>query len=119
MTLSVEQKRRTIRNLIIFALVAVGGGFLGMAVDSLQPPADPMQGLGALIWLVSPLAANLLLRVFGGDGWKDFGWNPNLPSAWVWYVFALVVSPLVILIVFGVGLPFKAFTLVPDADWQA
>ena len=83
MEISTKERKRTIRNLVIFTVVSLSCGFVGIALDRLSPPQDPMQGLGALVWLVSPLAANLLLRLAGGDGWKDFGIRPNLRSGWV------------------------------------
>jgi membrane protease YdiL (CAAX protease family) len=105
---------KSIRNLIIFTIVAVGGGWLGVVLDRLSPPQDPMQGLGALVWLVSPLLANLLLRLFGGDGWKDFGLGLNLRGAWIWYLAAPVIIlvasflPLVLGSVFG-AISFPGF----------
>lgn len=91
------------RNLIIFTAVSLGGGFIGIAVDRLNPPENPMQGLGALIWLASPLAAGLLLRTFGGDGWQDAGFKLNLKSGWRWYLAALLIIPLVSLAIMAVG----------------
>ncbi len=78
------------RNMIIFALVSLTCGFVGQALNSLYGPADPMQSLGVLIWLVSPLLANLLLRALGGDGWRDFGLGLKLKSGWPWYMAALL-----------------------------
>ena len=74
------------RNIIIFSILSVGGGFLGMFIDRLDPPADRMQGLGTLVWLATPLVANLLLRALGGDGWKDFGFKPHFKDSWRWYL---------------------------------
>lgn len=101
--MSAEDKQRTIRNLVIFAIVSLGCGFVGMALDRVSPPEDPMQGLGVLTWLVSPLAAHLILRAVGGDGWKDFGILPHLQSGWVWYLVALVLAPLATLITLALG----------------
>jgi len=42
------------RNIIIFSILSMGGGFLGMFIDRLDPPADRMQGLGSLVWLITP-----------------------------------------------------------------
>ncbi len=95
--------KKKIRNLIIFAVVSIGGGFLGLGLDRMDPPDDPMQGLGALLWLVSPLLANLLLRALGGDGWKDFGLKPHFKESWRWYLVSLVIAPVVILLSLGVG----------------
>ncbi len=111
MNLPVQDRNQIIRNLVIFSIVAVGGGFVGIVLDRLDPPQDPMQGLGALIWLVSPLAANLLLRAFGGDGWQDFGLKPNLKAGWLWYLAALLIVPLVTLPTLGLGAVFGAVTL--------
>jgi len=97
---------KSIRNLVIFSIVSVGCGFVGIAVNRLNPPEDPMQGLGALIWLVSPLAVHLLLRWLGRDGWKDFGIKPNFKGGWTWYLAALLIAPLVTIVVLGVGALF-------------
>ena len=94
---------KTIRNLIIFAAATLLGGFLGVAIDRANPPADPMQGLGALVWLATPLLTHLLLRAFGGDGWKDGGVRPRFRSSWRWYLFALLSFPLVAFVMVAVG----------------
>ncbi len=99
------------RNIIIFAIIAVGGGFLGLFLDSLAPPADPMQGLGVLLWLVSPLAANILLRAFGKDGWKDFGFKPHFKESWLWYLVSILVVPVIILLSIIFGTLFGALDL--------
>ncbi len=103
MELSTKDKKRTIRNLVIFTVVTLSCGFVGIALDRLSPPPTPMQGLGALVWLVSPLAANLILRAAGGDGWKDFGLRPNLKAGWAWYLAALFLAPLATLVTLALG----------------
>ena len=106
---------KTIRNLVIFSIAALGCGFLGLAVDSASPPPDPMQGLGVLLWMLLPLLAVILLRAFGGDGWKDFGLKPNFKQSWIWYLFALLIGPLVIFLVTGLGAIF-GFTSLHGFD---
>lgn len=102
---------KAVRNLVIFTLVAIGGGFSGILIDRLAPPPNPMQGLGILIWLVSPFIANLLLRGFGGDGWKDFGLRPKLMSSWKWYLVALIVPLFVTLFSLILGSAFGAVSV--------
>ena len=85
---------KTVRNIVIFALVSLACGFVGQALNSLYGPADPMQSLGVLIWLVAPLLANLLLRALGGDGWADLGLGLKLKSGWPWYLAALLFAAL-------------------------
>jgi membrane protease YdiL (CAAX protease family) len=99
---------KSVRNIWIFGVVTFGCGFLGAAINSLVHPQDSMQSLGVLIWLVSPLAANLLLRSLGGDGWKDFGITPNFKSGWPWYWAALLIVPAVSLVLIGLSVLFGA-----------
>ncbi len=101
---------KIVRNIIIFTVLAVGGGFLGILVNQLTGATDPMQGLGALIWLVMPLAANLGLRAFAGDGWKDAGFNPHLVKSWQWYLAA----PAIVLI--AIAIPLALGTAVGVVD---
>ncbi len=94
---------RSIRNIIIFGVVTLACGFLGHAINTHYHPADPMQSLGILIWLVSPLTANLLLRSIGRDGWKDFGIGLHLKSGWRWYLAALIIVPVISLVIIAIG----------------
>jgi membrane protease YdiL (CAAX protease family) len=82
-----------------------------MFLDRLMPPENPMEGLGMLFWLIAPLAANLLLRSLGKDGWKDFGLRPNIKGGWIWYPAALLIIPLVVLATLGLGKMFGAVSL--------
>jgi hypothetical protein len=111
MILSAQERHRTVRNLLIFTIVTLSCGFIGIALDRLSPPPDPMQGLGVLVWLVSPLAANLILRFIGGDGWKDFGLRPHLRSSWRWYLLAVFIPPLVTLAALVLGVMLDAVSL--------
>ncbi len=104
--------KKNIRNLIIFSIFAVGGGWLGIWLNLVTGNTMPtMQSLGALVWLTSPALAGFLLRALGGDGWKDSGFGLNLPSGWKWYLAALLIFPLVSLLSFGLALPIKAISL--------
>jgi membrane protease YdiL (CAAX protease family) len=95
---------KTIRNIIIFSLFTVGGGWLGIWLNGVTGNTQPpMQSLGALIWLMSPALAGFLLRALGGDGWKDSGFVLNLPSGFGWYLVAILVYPLIALLTFGLG----------------
>ncbi len=96
---------KTIRNIFIVSLVALGGGWLGIWLNNVSGNAmPPMESLGVLVWLVTPTLIGLLLRAFGGDGWKDAGFGLNLLSGWKWYLVALLLYPLASLLTFGVSL---------------
>jgi membrane protease YdiL (CAAX protease family) len=98
---------KTIRNIIIVALFTVGGGWLGIWLNNVTGNTQPpMQSLGALVWLVTPALSGILLRAFGGDGWKDAGFGLNLVSGWKWYLVGIVVYPLAGLLTFGLATVF-------------
>jgi membrane protease YdiL (CAAX protease family) len=98
---------KTIRNLVIFSLFTVGGGWLGIWLNGVTGNTQPpMQSLGALVWLASPALSGFLLRALGGDGWKDSGFGLNLPSGWKWYLVAILVYPLAALLTFSLSAPF-------------
>ncbi len=96
---------KTIRNLTIMALFTVGGGWLGIWLNNVTGNTQPpMQSVGALVWLVSPALAGILLRASGGDGWTDAGFGLNLRTGgWIWYLVAILVYPLAALVSFGMA----------------
>jgi len=117
MKIQERSNRNTIRNLLIFTVVVLASGWVGRGLDMLM--GNPSgESLGMLLWLITPLAACLLLRAFAGDGWKDFGIKPNLKGNAAWYVIALLVFPVltIIALIIGGGLGLIAF---PDFSWNA
>ncbi len=96
---------KIIRNLIIVSLAAIGGGWLGIWLNNVTGNTmPPMESLGVLVWLVTPALTGILLRAFGGDGWKDSGFGLNLRSGWMWYLAALLLYPLASALTFGLSL---------------
>ena len=95
---------KTIRNLIIVALFTIGGGWLGVWLNNVTGNTQPpLQSLGALVWLITPALSGILLRAFGGDGWRDAGFGLHLISGWKWYLVAILVYPLAALLTFGLA----------------
>lgn len=94
---------KTIRNIIIFAVFAVGGGWLGVFLNNITGQPHSMESLGALIFLVTPALTGILLRAFGGDGWKDAGFGLQLRSSWKWYLVAVLIYPLIATIAFVIA----------------
>jgi membrane protease YdiL (CAAX protease family) len=101
---------KIIRNIIIVALFTAGGGWLGIWLNKVTGNTQPpMQSLGALIWLTTPAFSGLLLRLVGGDGWKDSGLGLHLRSGgWKWYVLSLVAYPVIALLTGGLALAIGA-----------
>ncbi|MBL8078752.1 MAG: CPBP family intramembrane metalloprotease [Anaerolineales bacterium] len=102
---------KNIRNIIIVALFTAGGGWLGIWLNTITGNTmPPMQSLGALVWLTTPALSGILLRAFGGDGWKDAGFGLNLIPGWKWYLVAILVYPLAALLTFGLAALLKVIT---------
>lgn len=98
--------RLTTRNVVIFTLAVLALGWLGLGLDALMGN-PPSQGIGQLIWILSPLGVSFLLRAFAGDGWRDLGIRPSFGKNALWYVVSLlsypVIATLVILIAVALG----------------
>ena len=63
-----REGKRTVRNLIIFAVAVLGSAILARAIEPFTVPsgaAPGTPGLGQLLWLVSPLAVVLRAIAFG------------------------------------------------------
>lgn len=101
--LPASERRRTVRNLIIFTAVALSSGGVGAYIDTLVPPQAEEDTLGMAFWLVLPLIAVILLRSFAGDGWKDGGFAPRFRGNLGWYAGALFIFPAVTAVASGTG----------------
>ena len=98
-----QSNKHMVRNLVIFTFFVIAPGWLGRWLDSLMGSA-PSQGIGMLVWLVSPLVVSFLLRAFAGDGWKDLGIRPAIKGNILWYAVSLLVYPVCAALVLIVGL---------------
>ena len=96
-------KSKTFRNVAIFSFVAVICGWVGVGVNKLLGQPSNLESLGTLIFIASPLLCMLLLRFFGGDGWKDLPLKPNFKQNARCYLFAFAVYPVVIGITLFLG----------------
>lgn len=98
-----KANKRTLRNVMLFSFVAVVCGWVGVGIDKLLGQPSNLESLGALIFISSPILCMVLLRLFGGDGWKDLSLKPNFRRNARWYLFAIVVYPVVVGITLFVG----------------
>lgn len=89
-------KLKTFRNILIFSFIAMTCGWVGVGVDKLLAQPSNLESLGALIFIATPLLCTILLRLFRGDGWSDISLKPKFKANIVWYLFALLVYPVVI-----------------------
>ena len=84
-------------------MVAISCGWIGVGVNQLLGEPSNLESLGSGIFIVTPIACVILLRLFGGDGWKDFPLKPRFKQNTHWYIFAIAVYPVVIGITLFVG----------------
>ena len=94
---------QTRRNLVIFAVVAAGIGWVGLWLNQVMANPDPRQNLGMLLWLIAPALTGVLLRAAAGDGWADAGLRPALKKNLGWYGFALLIYPVCLALILGLG----------------
>jgi len=109
MNIQNQSNRTTIRNLVIFTIIALAIGWIGRGLD-VQMGNPSSEGLGILLWIGTPLVASSLLRAFAGDGWKDFGIKPNFKGNVSWYFVALLVYPVTTACILIVGSGFGLIT---------
>ena len=95
--------KKTLRNIILFSLVAISCGWIGVGVNQLLGEPSNLESLGSGIFIASPIVCMILLRLLGGDGWKDFPLKPRFKQNTRWYIFAIAVYPVVIGITLFVG----------------
>ena len=95
--------KKTLRNVILFSLVAISCGWIGVGVNQLFGEPSNLESLGSGIFIASPIVCMILLRLLGGDGWKDFPLKPRFKQNTRWYIFAIAVYPVVIGITLFVG----------------
>ena len=95
--------KKTLRNVILFSLVAISCGWIGVGVNQLLREPSNLESLGSGIFIASPIVCMILLRLLGSDGWKDFPLKPRFKQNTRWYIFAIAVYPVVIGITLFVG----------------
>ena len=95
--------KKTLRNVILFSLVAISCGWIGVGVNQLLGEPSNLESLGSGIFIASPIVCMILLRLLGSDGWKDFPLKPRFKQNFRWYIFAIAVYPVVIGITLFVG----------------
>ncbi|HDR4424142.1 TPA: CPBP family intramembrane metalloprotease [Bacillus cereus] len=90
---------------IIFVLIVLASGWIGVFLDSLLTDQPEGNSLGMGLWLILPFFVSILLRVFSRD-WHDFGIKPNFKGNFKWYFVAILIYPFVTLITISLALFF-------------
>jgi len=96
----------TKRNLIVFTASVLGIAVLARIIEPYTVPSgsEPgTSGLGQLLWLITPMAVMLLLRIFGSDGWSDLGLWPNFRGNGFWWLISVLIFPVMIILIVILG----------------
>lgn len=99
--------KKTIRNVVLFIVVAIVSGWIGVLVDSViteQPKGD---SLGMGIWLVLPMLTAIAIILFSKVSWKDIGFMPNFKGNIKWYLTSVLIFPIVTVIILIIGAKIK------------
>ncbi|MEG0259222.1 MAG: CPBP family intramembrane glutamic endopeptidase [Lysinibacillus sp.] len=97
---------KTKRNVIIFTVVVLVCGWLGVLIDTFIPEQTEGDTLGMGMWLILPLLTTIFLRAFAGDGWGDIGLSPNIKGNIKWYMIALLIYPVVTFLILFISYLF-------------
>ena len=112
MNTQTQDPKRTLRHLAVFTLLVIGLGWLRRVLDSLTG-SEAGAGIGTIIWIIAPLGVSFLLRAFAGDGWKDLGIRPAIRGNLAWYAISVLVYPICIALIVGLGLLLRGIS-IPD-----
>ncbi|WP_292387772.1 type II CAAX prenyl endopeptidase Rce1 family protein [Methanosarcina sp. UBA5] len=110
--------KKVIRNTVVFIVLVILSGWIGVLVDSSLPEQPKNESSGMGIWLVLPMLTAVAITIFSKGNWKDFGFNPNFKGNIKWYLIATLIFPVVTTIVLIIGattrwIDFSAFDFRP------
>lgn len=94
------KKNRKEFQLIIFIVVALSSGWLGVLLDSILQEEPTGETPGMTVFLVLPLLTVVMLRWMSRD-WNDFGIKPHFKGNLKWYLFSIVIFPVITFLIAG------------------
>jgi len=112
MEINMNDVKKIRRNILIFAIFCTICGWIGYLIDlsanrahyeNIGTNIDEGGSLGLILWLISPMICTIILRTFGGDGWKNAGFAPNLKDNKMMYLISFLIYPTVTLTVVILG----------------
>jgi len=96
---------KTKKNLVIFIVVTLVSGWIGVLLDMALPEQPQGNSLGMGLWLVLPFLTGIILRLISRDS-KDLGVKPNVKGNIKLYLLSLSVYPAVTVITVGLAFVF-------------
>jgi len=104
-------------SLLLFIVVVLASGWIGVLVDSKLPEQPAEISLGMGLWLILPMITMLVLRLVNRD-WKDIGVLPKCKGNMKWYGAAIAIYPVMTVIIVGLALLFNSAS-ISDVELSA
>ncbi|MNM64372.1 CAAX amino terminal protease self- immunity [compost metagenome] len=101
-------KKQNIRKLIIFIIITLASGWIGVAIDTVLTEQPEGNSLGMGLWLILPFLTGIILRIVYRD-WKNIGLKLNIRDNKKWYILSIGIYLLVTAITIGLA---KIFNLI-------
>jgi membrane protease YdiL (CAAX protease family) len=96
-------RRKTMREVIIFAVIILVSGWIGAAINVLLKQEQTVQSLGSLIWILTPIIMVIIIRTKNHE-WKEAGIKPHFKGNLATYLFSILFYPILTLVLVGIGL---------------
>lgn len=106
--------KHNIRKLIIFVIITLASGWVGILLDSVLTEQPEGNSLGMGLWLILPLLTGIILRIVHHD-WKDMGVKLHLRDNIKWYLVSIAIYPLVTVITVGTA---KIFDCIEMSEFE-
>ncbi len=93
-----SERKKTIWYIVIFSLLVLAVTFIAPLLGgSLSKP-----GPGVILWGMAPMLVALLMRTVTHD-WSDAGFNPAIRKNSRWYIFIILASAVMVVLLLLVG----------------
>lgn len=98
-------KQRSKTNLLIFIIITLASGWIGVLADRILTEQPEGYSTGTGIWLALPLLCAIIFRIREKE-WKSFGIALNIKTAWRGYVAAILTYPAITFITVSLAVCF-------------
>jgi CAAX amino terminal protease family. len=115
-SLKINNKKNIVQ-VVLFCLIVLSSGWLGVFLNSLLTKQPDGNSAGMGLWLVLPFFSAIMIRVFHRD-WKDAGLRLKIRGNIKWYLFSILVYPIIAFLITVAGIPYGLENLaIPDIKW--
>ncbi len=95
------EKREKV-HLIVFIIVALVIGWVGVQLNNLLGQEQAVESLGSLVWLVTPLFLSIIIRTIEKD-WKHSSIKPNFKGNGKLYALSILIFPAIMIILLAIA----------------